>query len=621
MHVATELVAYSVLDSSSLLNNLTNRITGGRVNCDSLAKSIYKNTINLAVDYAVIFLDNVKEKNSLYKYKDKKHLLQHIRNALINDNLDTMRTSVAAIVKGMLLKHPVVVKGNKNSYIKELLTEVPASIAQKFATNYVGENALENLITTLVKNHGWDSMRFAITDAIKIKFIGKFVGNFASNLVTGLLQRAVVNGNDFDTTNNLEYKLTAELLNGALKQKINYAKPLREYAPKVMYIVDKCVSSAIQTARGLDYLHYKMGFKLRLQSEAMVFEKYGKKNKNDITIDLTTTPQEFTKKILLWIGTLNTEEEKELNEILETMLNKLETEQRKKLEHVVKALSNAQLKPLKINNINYRVTNNAKNIAAVEAHSYGHDSIYEPSYDGIVNKIESISKDSTCWGTYKVSTAFKAQYNAMHIHFDKSKTGIGGKLMTASKSLFKEIFQNVSYFIGGKTAKGTESQLDYSSLMTLRKLYDHCNKDPDLMFEVTRYLDPALIRSAAGDTMINKLAVDPDTNINILETKGVIIHLIPNQQPMVKFEISDFDQNFVHIHATVSYKIESYGTEGNMRKPIGSDESVLSANVQIHVRPEKSENNAKTTIFPLADTANIINNIKFDFLTGNLKLT
>lgn len=605
--LATKTIVYAALDKFDTLNNIANRVTGGRVNRDSMAKSIYKHALEFGVDTAISMASSSNEDSALHQFKNNTGVFAHARNAFFSNNTETTKKGINSLATEILIGPDEAKTKTYTRKAKEAMASFPASIAEKFASNYVGDNAAEKLITTIAKRYGWDSIKLAISDSIGIKFIGKFAGN----LVTSILDRAVVNNPEYDVTDNAEYTFAADIIDRALSKKHNYVQSLREYSPTFMILHNAYTDPKGAFLNGLDHLHEKLGFQFELNSSAMVLKKCNTDFASATTIDINTTPQSLVAGLIKWISILGTNDEQSIDEILNPMLDELRPAQREKLQDLINAMSKARLTPfLERSNVMFSSSPFTNKITSVESDSHRFAEINKELMDKTSLILGNVDKKSSDWAGYKISTNFKNQISDINLKVTSANTGISGNLMDMSTTTSGLI---------GNYLWGTQNtdQPSLAQLTTLRNIYDHCRQDLQLMETVTHYLDPSKAISALGKTMLEQLGNTDNPGIITMGDKK--IELINSQQPEVHFEVSNDNSNFVRISIDVSYKIKSYGTQDNMTKPIGNNNSIVQASATIIIRPGSDGSEPVVDITPMANLASVFNTLKFDSLTGDLK--
>lgn len=216
---------YYVLDKSDIVNSIVNRITGGFLNRDSLAKSIYKSALNL-------FATSYRHKEfGLKLFNNEKDLSLNVINAFFSNKTETMKEGVEALINNIFNGLDESYQETYSGIAKKFAIDMTAFFAKNLVEKNFGNNAGEKLLNILAKNHGVDSAQLII-DSISN---GKPKGKFSQNILKSVLNRAVVNNPKYDVSDNNEYILVADLINSALSGTGEYTKALDQYAAKSGY--------------------------------------------------------------------------------------------------------------------------------------------------------------------------------------------------------------------------------------------------------------------------------------------------------------------------------------------------------------------------------------------------
>lgn len=594
--MAVKAIAFTALEKSDTLNSLVNAITWGKVNRDSLAKSIYANTIDFTAQYLTDSIKQSQEGDSLFQFRDKAHLVQHARQAVINNDMATMRESVNVLANHLVGEYTGF---NSDGLASKAVRGAGGFVAEHLAASLVGENAAEKVLSTMAKEYGWDAAK----SIISAQMGDSFFGQKASNLVSNILKRAIVDDPKFDAQGNKEIKLAADIAYRALTGEGSYEKPLRDYAPTLMAVNDAYNKPGSSFRQGLDYLHQNLGLQFSLQDCGMIFNYNNELNPMDpISINLDTTPREVAEGIIAWISVLGTEREEALDEQLRPMLESLPPKQREKLQEAASALSRAQLAPFaERSDMKIRMSEFTGKLSSVESLSSRIAGMNQAQMNEIEARLGMSGNDHVMYGGHKIAGALRNNIDTIDLSLAGTGPGYLKSLSNVGTSLFSAYWNS--------TDSGHQAMLD--------QLYERCGQDTDVMYEVSRFLDPRLARNALAESMFANFASPEDPETLVLGNRR--ISLAPAQEPKISFIVSNDHEDFTRVSIDVSYQIDSYGIKGAMYKPIGEQESSVISSATIIIRRDQQGGAPSSKIYPMGLTANIHNVVSFDSGSGDMR--
>lgn len=592
-------VAFSALNKFDTLNSFVNRVTSGRVNRDSLATSIFHKAIALGTDYVQ------ENPTALGSYRNKAELVPLARQALINNDMEQMKTSVSTLAKKLLGDYIGTDETGIRGTARQLASSYAGSAAERFAESYIGDHAGEKLLATLVKKHGWDSIKTTLSDASG----GGFTGKLVSKLITNIMQRAVVDNDAFDMRANQEYDLAADLLHSYLSGKSDYDTRLRDYAPRLMAIKDAGTSAIAHVQKQLNEIQSGLNIAPTPKPAKDVYEKELEGPPKPLVVTSSTTPSDLAKDLVInhlrqeQSGSKDTTDTKQR---LTSQLAKLDPEHHQQMKKVSDHMSREQIAPLD-GRLGINVAHTwGGSLARIETQNHQVALISDQATRNTVGALTGASQRTIDVGGYRVGEAFANQIKALNLDMD----GVGYYDSTLE---------------GGKAALNTawswlgfdSEEPDWTDSTTLKQLYNTCNQNAGLMQEVTRYLDADLAKSAIGNTMLRSLG-GSDPNTLIMNDKR--IELNPDKQPQVQFQVHN-DGSFVRVSIDVHYHVDAYGTEDDMRTPVGDNDSLVTASTSLLIKPGQDDASPTTDVYPMGILTSIFNTLNFDHTTNELSDT
>lgn len=193
LSVAVNTAAFAVLDYSDTLNNLASRITGGRIDRNTLAESVIHQASDLAFDIAREREDVNAYAQSIFGL-DGSELIDHAKHVFISDDQSVFSASVRELVTSASAKYAAAGDGMSNDIVA-----MSPEFATKMIENYVGKQAVHQILGEYAEHYNWDE----ITDRAQAYVADKESSSFkdillragvrmASNLAHRLVMRGIV---------------------------------------------------------------------------------------------------------------------------------------------------------------------------------------------------------------------------------------------------------------------------------------------------------------------------------------------------------------------------------------------------------------------------------------------
>jgi|GEM_PF-2709303 len=270
LSLVSQTAAFGVLDYSDHLNDLTSRITGGRVNRNTLAESILNNATDLAL--------NIAGKNKHVNALAEKH-------TGMNGETLMKRAGVILLGKKDTVSSQAAVKGTESAQQGGTIAQI--TTADEFSSNV--DELLKGVLGQQIKNsnlkaddfpHAYDLLRSLINDHLGKQVVQQFLGTYAQNnqweALTDKIQSAVVADSSDSIINRLtqagvrmasgivhslvtrgivenasfnpaevkpEVKLAANCLNAYLRNDFDCANVLSNYKPSKGILNDELISN------------------------------------------------------------------------------------------------------------------------------------------------------------------------------------------------------------------------------------------------------------------------------------------------------------------------------------------------------------------------------------------
>lgn len=270
--IAINTAAFVALDYSDSLNNLTSRITGGKVNRNTLAESSLHQAATLA-------LATARDNKAVDRYAQSftgmngRDFIGHAKNIILSNDQKVFSNSVHQLIKSTLEKQ--VADG---SIPNNFVDSVP-EFASEMVNDYIGKKAVYQFLGVYAKNYDWNE----ITQAVKAQVTDNTSSyrnllvlsgiSVASNLVRSMVNRGIVETMPTGEESTPEVKLAAGCLNAYLSSDRTCESALCDYLPSKAIVDDKFIqivtdmgvefsqhtlSQAIDSVREADLLYQKI---------------------------------------------------------------------------------------------------------------------------------------------------------------------------------------------------------------------------------------------------------------------------------------------------------------------------------------------------------------------------
>jgi hypothetical protein len=593
--VGASALAFAALEKSDTLNRFVNWISGGTVNRNTLAQGILHKAVELGTDFA-LQQKTLGERGAT--------LLPLARGALIDNDMARMKESVAGLASEALGGYMDRDGEGLSGVGRRLIDSAVRGATSKIAETVVGDHATEKVLATMVKQHGWKPLETYLQGMLK----GAPLGNFVVGQIKNIVQRAMVDNPDFDMSNNAEYRLAAGVAAAYLSGDKNYDKPLREYAPTITGMIDAGKKVVEVVHKGLDTLQDTLGIEPKAQLAEEVFARQLSSKLPEPAIDEHTSARDVAQSVVLerLAGQQAPEKlpKKTVEDELTSKTGALDPKQQAQLEEVVELLSPEQIAPLgERGGVEVAVTW-GNTLDRVEASSYKLATMPEQALEETTQALQGASGRTVDVGGYRVGEGFSGQIKALDLDLPVSAMGYKDASLEMGKALWNT----------GWSALGFGGGVDMQDSSTLKQLYNTCGQSGGVMQEVTRYLDAELAESAIGGPMLRSLAGSQEGVLNIGDKQ---VKLDLSSPPDVSFQVRN-EGPFVRVSIDVQYKVDSYGTDGDMRVPHGDKDSTVKAGVSILITPSTDGSAPTSKFFPMGELTSIFNQVAFDRDTGAL---
>ena len=604
LSLGVQTLASAALNKSDNLNTFVNWISGGSVNRDKLAERILHKALDLGVDIGVAG-KALGERSAV--------LIPAMRDAAIANDMGRMKAAVADLASeglGKVMdKHTGGVVGTA---LKGAVDGAARAAASTFAERVVGDHAAEKIVATLVKEHGWEPLDKKMKEAIGTGPLR----NFACQQIKNILQRAIVDKPEYDMRGNAEYRAVAGLANQFLTGEQDYARPLREYAPTTMTVVDTAQKVAAAVPLAIDSLQETLGSVPVAVDARSAFATVTEAPPP--VVGEQTTARDLAKALIL---------ESVLSDLapadtaastgapmvdrppVETVASRLETatlsvEKRAELDQIADQLSSAQLKPLGERGGLEVAQTWSGALASVQAHSHLVTNTSDESAQATVSALQRAPVQTTDRGGYEVGAAFGRQAKDLTLALPVSSMGYTDSAVEGGRALLNT----------GWAMFGYSSGPDWAESAILKQVYNCCGQDADVMSEATRYLDPAVAKDALVMPTMRALGAAGgevllgDTRLQL--ARG---------EPTAKFEMaSQAHTGFVAITMSTEWRVTGFGKPGDaeLRTPLGDAGATMTASATVHIHPGVDGGPPRTEFFPLGVVTSISNTVSFDRATG-----
>lgn len=601
LNIGARTLAFSALDKSDTLNRFVNWISGGKVNRESLAQSIWRQAVALTSDMLVA-------SKTLGERSAK--LVPLVREAVVDNDMSRMKTAVAELASELLGNYMDRDGTGVLGLGRQAIDHAVRSSSAKLAELTVGDHATEKFVATMVKEHGWQPLE----NYLKNSLGAMPLGNFVCGTIKGIIQRSMVDKPEFDMSNNAEYRLAAGLAVAYLDGSKDYEKPLREYAPTLMALKD--AGGMIRDAGGtiaeigratLDTLQDKLGIEPVSQT-AQELQSAGLLEVSAPVITGTTAPRDLARALVGERLGLDEDEGMgvSVSDRLQAAESTLDEAQRDRLHNVVDLLSAEQIAPLgKRGGIDVGLTW-AGTLDRVQAQSHKVGTMPESALRETTEALSRAPDAVVTLGGYRVGEGFSNQIKTLNLDLPKDSMGYTDSTVEASKALWNTGWSLLGY---GNTGP------DWADSAVLKQLYNVCGRDEATMTALTRYLDADLAKAALGEPMLRALAGEGENTLNI---DGLQVRL-DGGEPSVAFSVRN-ETHAVRIGIDVTYRIDAYGHGDKMREPVGDQASNVTVSAAIMIHPGRDGEPPRVECFPLAERTSIYNTVAFDRSSGDVVL-
>lgn len=605
-------LAFSALEKSDTLNSIANRLSGGKINRDTLAQSVLRDAIQIGFDYAASN-KSLGERHS--------RLLPAIRQAAIDNDHEQMQAGVKKLME-------------------KLVPEGWQETVGNLITDKLGDHALEKVLATTVQQYG----RKPLEDYIKGMVGGRTGGDFVARQIMAILDRAVLSKTEFQQGDSALYRLMAKGLDAYLT-----GKP--EDPPGVLSRVlgaVPVVTSTVQTVRnGIDQLGENLGQVLgetvsrkvglsptettdvrEVHSKAI--ERFRQKQEEGLEIETDDLPMLFHDEITDQVkprevlstlvarqcvseGVFGTEgsakmmeeQTQELRKALDS--GRLSSGRREELEVVAKMVNPEQTRPLGERGgteVGYTLTGRMARVETVN-HAYMRDDVVgEVAREG-EEVLDGAPTGTKLMGGWNVSSRYAEHAGTLNLDLPDSSYGYTDMALQGVNTLWST----------GWSMMGWSKELSVSQESELRSLSNLCGNDPRVLETVTRYLDPDLARRALAEPTLRHMR-DPETGL--VGSEGRYLKL-EDGEPEIRFSVQHHDP-LISISMQTVWRVERYGADPqSLREPIGDKPCTLSSVAVITLRP--GTDGAPPTVSHNVGgvVATIGNVVTFDSSTGSLR--
>lgn len=596
LSLGVQTLASAALNKSDNLNRFVNWVSGGSVNRTKLAENILHKVLDLGVSIGVS-TKALGERSAV--------LIPAMRDAAIANDMGRMKSAVADLASEGLRSVMDKDSGGVGGVVKGAIDSAARSAASTFAERVVGDHAAEKVVATLVKEHGWEPLDKKMKEAIGTGPLR----DFACRQIKHIIQRAIVDKPEYDQRANPEYRAVAGLANQFLTGEMDYAKPLREYAPKSMAVVDTAQRIAVAVPLAIDSLQETLGSAPVAVDARSAFATV--KEAPPPVVSETTTARDLARALIM--ESVLAERAPDAATVTpptaETVSSRLETatlssEKRAELDEIADQMSGAQLKPLGERGGLEVAQTWSGALASVQAHSHLITSTSDESAQATVAALERAPVEMTDRGGYEVGAAFGRQVKDLDLALPTSALGYADSAVEGGRALLNT----------GWAMFGYSSGPDWAESAILKQVYNCCGQDADVMGEATRFLDPAVAKDALVMPTMRALGA-AGGEVLLGETRLQLAR----GEPAVSFHMASQEHTgFVAITMSSEWNVTGFGKSGDaeLRKPLGDAAATMTASATIHIHPGMDGAPPRTEFFPLGVVTSISNTVSFDRATG-----
>lgn len=275
LSLVAQTAAFGVLDYSDRLNNLTSRITGRRVNRNTLAEGILNSVTDLALDISSKnkTVGNFAEQHAGMKGET---LIKHAGVILLGKKDTVSNTAAVEAARSAEQAGTVACATTDDEFssnVDELLTKVleqqirngnivasdvaPAhDLLRSLINDHLGKQVIQQFLGTVSQSKGWDALTKKIQDAVVPDGTYGFTNllmmagvRAVSGIAHSLINRGIVESVSFQTPENKpEVRLAANCLNAYLTDEFNCVEALENYKPSKGLINEKVINNVAELA-------------------------------------------------------------------------------------------------------------------------------------------------------------------------------------------------------------------------------------------------------------------------------------------------------------------------------------------------------------------------------------
>ncbi|CAM3963677.1 hypothetical protein [Bordetella muralis] len=233
--LAVHTAAFGALNYSDNLNDLTSRLTGGRVTRNTLAEAVLHQAIGLGLGIASAHKAVDKYAESIAGITGAE-LIEYADQILRGADDEQFSASVKELLTHTLKKQTAA--GN----IPDSAKEPAINLAQTLLNDYIGKQAIHQFLGVYAQNHGWDSLSEKIKNAVvpeesdtyRSQLILAGVGA-GTGFIRALVDRAILQNPAFHQDEKFHAKpeltLAAGCLHAYLVNPENCIEALNNYTP------------------------------------------------------------------------------------------------------------------------------------------------------------------------------------------------------------------------------------------------------------------------------------------------------------------------------------------------------------------------------------------------------
>lgn len=205
-------LAFTALDRSDTLNWVVNKISGGSINRDTLAKTVLRDAMRLSLGMTL----------SMTRLGDRSATILPLASRILFDNTSAeMGASIKSLTQQLVQSGADPAAGLAGKF-KGMAA---AGLGDLVASTLVDETRFsEKLLATLVRQHTWQPLGAYLDSCL----VGMPFRSFTNNVAQRVVQRAVIDQQGLDQSDRPVFRLLAAQANAFLTDR-NYRQPLEKY--------------------------------------------------------------------------------------------------------------------------------------------------------------------------------------------------------------------------------------------------------------------------------------------------------------------------------------------------------------------------------------------------------